>query len=85
MAIAPYLKGRVFDPEAIEAMSRALDAICRALALPPESGAVREAVAMRVIELAERGERNADRLRDEVLANANLGQFAGPASRSANP
>jgi hypothetical protein len=78
MAIAPYPKGRVFDPDAIQAMSSALDEICRSLNLPPQSDAVREVIALRMIELAERGERDADRLRDSVLANANLDKFVAP-------
>jgi hypothetical protein len=62
--------GPVFDPEAIHAMSTAFDAVCIALGLPDASRRDRDVIATRIIELARRGERSADQLRDRVLREA---------------
>jgi hypothetical protein len=61
----------VFGPEAVQSMSAAFEEVCRSLKLDGDAQA-REAVAVRIIELARRGERNAERLRDRVLREANL-------------
>jgi len=74
--ILPYLKDdSVFDPEATQAMSAAFDATCNALGVPDANSREREVIATRIIELARRGERNADRLRDRVIHEA--GSLAG--------
>ena len=59
----------VFAPEVVHAMSVAFDAVCRALDLSNDKA--REIVAACVIDLARRGERDPDRLRDQVLREAN--------------
>jgi hypothetical protein len=70
-AIIPFLKGQsVFDPEALDAMSRALDQACDALKLPETAARERETVAVRIIELARRGERDPGRLCERVLHEA---------------
>ncbi len=72
--ILPFLKDRaVFDPEAVQAMSTAFDEACRALKLPDGAKRERETVAVRIIELARRGERNPERLRERVLREAGAG------------
>jgi hypothetical protein len=69
--ILPFLKGRsVFDPEALHAMSAALDEACLALKLPETAAHERETVAVRIVELARRGERDAKRLCERVLHEA---------------
>jgi len=69
-AIVPFLKEQsVFDPTDIQAMSMALDDVCDALALNGDIKA-KEIVAVRIIELARRGERSPAKLRDRVLAEA---------------
>jgi hypothetical protein len=69
--IVPFLTDqRVFGPHDIQAMSMALDDVCNALALNGDERA-RDTVAVRIIELASRGERSPTRLRDRVLAEAN--------------
>ena len=69
--ILPFLKGQsVFDPEALSAMSSALDQACDALKLPDSAARERETVAVRIIELARRGERDAARLCERVLQEA---------------
>jgi hypothetical protein len=58
----------VFEPETVVAMVHALDQVCAALAImQPED---RETIAMRIIDLARSGVRNANTLRDRVLAEA---------------
>ncbi len=69
--IVPFLRGQpVFDPEALHAMSTALDQACDALKLPENAARERESVAVRIIELARRGERDATRLCERVLHEA---------------
>jgi len=53
-------------------MSIALDDICKTLSLDGEAAA-KEIVAVRIIELARRGERSPAKLRDRVLHEANCG------------
>jgi hypothetical protein len=64
--------GGVFDPDDIKAMSMALGDVCEKLKLDGDVKA-REIVAIRIIELARRGERSPTRLRDQLLREANGG------------
>ena len=70
--IVPFLKGAAFEPQDVEAMSTALDDVCRELKINGGRSA-REIIAIRIIELANRGERSATKLRDRLLAEANGG------------
>ena len=71
--ILPFLKNdTVFEPEATQAMSAAFDAACRALKLNDDAAREREAVAVRIIELARRGERDPARLSERVLRDAGV-------------
>jgi hypothetical protein len=70
------LRDSVFDPHEITAMSMALDDVCKVLKLQDDSSA-REVMAARIIDLARRGERSPTRLRDRVLHEAGLAQYAG--------
>jgi hypothetical protein len=74
MSIRPFLKDAVFDPHDIQAMSMALDDVCETLGVNGNARA-KEVMATRIIELATRGERRANGLRDRVLkeANGNVG------------
>jgi hypothetical protein len=73
-AIVPFLKGEpAFDPADIKAMSMAPDDVCKALLLNGDERA-KETVAVRIIELAGRGERSPTRVRDRVLAEATAGR-----------
>jgi hypothetical protein len=56
-----------FPPEVIDAMSWAFDAVCERLAIPERAEAPREIVALRIVELARKGERDPKRLRDQAL------------------
>jgi hypothetical protein len=67
MPLTPYLKEATFDPQAIEAMSAAFEAVCASLQLADRSDPMTEIVARKVIEVAGTGERNSGRIRDLVL------------------
>ena len=54
----------VFEPEATGAMTEAFVKVCQDLKL---NGNVREAIAVRIIELAQLGERDPERIREWVL------------------
>ena len=51
-------------------MSTAFDEICHSLKLPDAAKRERETIAVRIIELARRGERGAKRLSERVLREA---------------
>ena len=59
----------VFDPAAIAAMSMALDDVCSALQIDGDATATKT-IAIRIIELARRGERSPTKLRDLLLKDA---------------
>jgi len=67
--IIPFLQDDAFDPDALQAMSTALEEVCRALQVNGDQRA-RELMAVRIIELARRGERDPEQLRDRVLREA---------------
>jgi hypothetical protein len=72
--IIPFLRDQaVFEPEVTRAMSSAFDEVCRALNLSDGDSRGREAVAVRLIELARRGERDPAALRQRVLREAEAG------------
>lgn len=68
MPIRPFLAGQPFDPETIDAMSRALKSVCEELGLISvvDDPATRT-VAKNIIECAQRGIHDADTLRAIVL------------------
>ena len=68
----PFLAAGVFEPDDLEAMSLAHEEVCHALHINGDAGA-RQTIAVRVIELARRGEPCPTVLRDRVLAEANAG------------
>ena len=59
-----------FDPETIAAMATALEQVCDALKINGDATA-REVIAIRIIELARRGENDAEKLQDRLLREAN--------------
>jgi hypothetical protein len=69
--ILPFLRDQsVFDPETIQTMSAALEEACRVLKLAEDNAREREVIAVRIIELARRGERDRARLCERVLREA---------------
>ena len=78
--ILPFLRNQpVFEPEVTHAMSVAFEEICRALKLNGDAQA-REAMAVRIIALARRGEHDPERLREQVLKEASGGDRLGATS-----
>jgi hypothetical protein len=71
MPLTPFLKEAAFDPQAIEAISAAFEAVCASLQLVDRSDPVAEIVARKVIEVAGTGERDPVRIRDLVLLALN--------------
>jgi hypothetical protein len=66
--------GTTFDPDTIRVLGDALDAAWRSLQATGvyftsrgQAEATREKLALRIIDMAKRGERHVDRLRDEAL------------------
>lgn len=62
MPIRPFLAGQAFEPELIGQMSAALVKVCEAMRLQTKSDAATQMVAQTIIELAERGVRDAETL-----------------------
>lgn len=68
MPIRHYLADHAaFEPEAVEAMSKALEAACAALQIGGDTK-LREVVATRIIDLARSGVIDAKALSDRVIA-----------------
>ena len=71
MPLPPFLKGATFDPQTIEVMSAAFEAVYASLQLLNRTDPVTEIVARKVIEVAGTGERDPERIRDLVLLSLN--------------
>ena len=78
MTIVPLLSQSAFEPEvvtilaaAFEAAWASVEASGSALASPRYKRAAQEVLAKRIIETAQRGERNAERLSADALAYLN--------------
>ena len=62
MPITPYLAGQAFEPEIIREMSLALEAVCDTLNLRLTDDPNARLVASKIVELAQRGVRDAPTL-----------------------
>ena len=60
-----------FGPKDIDAMSAALEAVCELLNI--DSSTARELIALRILDLARRGERSSALLRERLVAEAKGG------------
>lgn len=67
MTVSRLFKNKPFEPEALAAMTRAYIDVCRELGLNDGDRPRANAVAKKVIEFAQRGDRDPGRLRDHVL------------------
>jgi hypothetical protein len=67
MAVYRLYQDKAFEPEAIMMMTSAYADVCRRLGLNDSDHPETNAVAKKVIEFAQRGERDPARLRDYVL------------------
>jgi hypothetical protein len=65
--LTPFLTEGVFDPPTIAAMTAAYEAACASLGLVDKTDPFNEIVARKVIEIADMGERDPQRLSDLVL------------------
>jgi hypothetical protein len=65
--ITPFLDGHKFDPATTRAMSVAFDEVCRSLGLVDKTDQATGLVAGKIIELALRGETDAQRLTAAAL------------------
>ncbi len=74
MTIVPFLNGRVFAPHDIQAMSTALEDVCKILNLADEAKREKELLAKKIVTLAHQSEPNAALLRDHVLREIASGQ-----------
>ena len=69
MPISPYLGWKVFEPETTRAMGVAFEKACRRLGLSLTRDAMTESVAKVIIDLADAGETDAERLYRGALAH----------------
>ena len=62
MPITPYLAGQAFEPDTIRQMSLALESVCGTLKLRLTDDPNTRLVASKIIEMAQRGVRDAPTL-----------------------
>jgi hypothetical protein len=67
MAVYRLFKNKAFEPETITVMTRAFTDVCRTLGVNDRDDSQATVVAKKVIEFAQRGERDPARLREFVL------------------
>jgi hypothetical protein len=67
MPITPFLNGERFDEETRRALGVAFEMTCIAMRVGDCADDIRQAVADKIIALAKAGERNPDRLCEEVV------------------
>jgi hypothetical protein len=70
MSVGNAPVGIALEPNDTEALASAVAGVCEALKVPEEAQHEREVIATRIIDLAESGERDPQRLRDRVLREA---------------
>jgi hypothetical protein len=71
--IVPFFRDRGFDAEATQALGKAYDIACRSLHAKRQPPVLQEYLAKKIIETAQRGERDPDRL--AAIALGILGPF----------
>jgi hypothetical protein len=67
MPIRPFLSGQAFDPETIDNMSEVLKRVCETSSMKVVDDPATRLVARKIIELTERGVRDAAALRAMTL------------------
>ncbi len=67
MTVYRIYKNKPFEPEAITMMTRAYADVCHELGVSEGDQSEADVVAKKVIEFAQRGDRDPVRLRDHVL------------------
>jgi hypothetical protein len=66
--VIPVNRFAPFDPDRVREIIHAFDEACRSLAEQPPSDYARSVLAKRITELAQQGEWDVARLRDDALA-----------------
>jgi hypothetical protein len=67
MPIRGYLSGQAFEPEVVRQMSLALETVCRKFGMRLTEDPSTRVVALKIIELAQRGVRDAPTLSEMTL------------------
>lgn len=67
MAVYRLFKNKPFEPEIIASMTAAYTEVCERLGVSDRDRPRADAIAKKVIEFAQRGERDPARLREHVL------------------
>jgi hypothetical protein len=78
MTIATFMNDSVFGPRDIQAVSKALEDVCKILNLADEAKSERELLAKKIVALAHQGDRSAALLRDRMLREIASGQGEWP-------
>ena len=71
MPIRAFLAGQEFDPETITVMSAALESVCKTLGLSLVDDPATRLVAQKIVELTQRGIRDATVLSAATLTELN--------------
>lgn len=75
----PFLQNSVFDPELTHAMGQAFDRACQSLDDAGQPDIVKEIIAEKIVEIAQAGERDPDRLSERALLALGVDRIAGAA------
>jgi hypothetical protein len=67
MPIRGFLAGQAFEPEVVRQMSLALETVCGKFGMPLADDPATRVVALKIIELAQRGVRDAPTLSETTL------------------
>ena len=74
LPIRPFLNGEQFDDETVRVMGLAFEAVCIALHIGNSGDDIRQAIATKIVDLAQNGERHPDVLCELVLKEIRTGQ-----------
>jgi hypothetical protein len=77
MPIRGFLSGQAFEPEVVRQMSLALEAICGKFGMKLIEDPATRVVALKIIELAQRGVRDAPTLTEMTLEELHRLPYAG--------
>jgi hypothetical protein len=77
MPIRPFLAGQAFEPEIIRQMSIALESVCEKLGLNLTDDPATRLAASKIIELAQRGVRDATTLSEMTLKDLSQSPDSG--------
>jgi hypothetical protein len=69
MPVYPLFRHSAFEPDMIDAMEAALEAALRDLGVTDRADPLAETVAKKIIEFAQRGERDPERLRERAVGS----------------